>query len=846
MATDGYVQGTRIGTFSTALGDDALFARRIDVEEGISELFTFRVEAISADENVDFDAAIGRNATFSAKTPRGMERHFDGILTEAEWIGRYDDNHLYRLLMRPWLWLLSKTSDCRIFHDKTVVEIISEVMGAYPFADFEDALSQQYPKVEYTVQYRESDLAFVLRLMEKNGISYFFRHDPGSHKMILCDGQASFDEARGSARPWIERLDRMQTDEEYLFHWVRQRRFTSGEVTNTSYNFKTPDADMRSTARGLMGYANNDLEVYDYPGKHDVKADGAQYAKVVLEAEQAADAHRVGEGDLSSCHPGEQMALEGHPVGGENAEWLMLKATHRYHAQDYRSGGPKVAQEQNGAAKRLSASQHADSISPGTSSTGRRIAALVADPSRAQFDQGSLDDPINDEDNAGGVENLEGEDSLGASTVSGQAAKAPYHGSYEFIKADAPFKPPLKTPKTHIYGPQTAVVVGEGEIDCDEYGRILVKFHWDRLSDISRRVRVSQSWASKKWGGMVIPRIGMEVIVEFLEGDPDHPIVTGCVYHQKNMPPYDLPKNKTKSIFRSDTHQGKGYNEMSFEDEKGKEEIFFHAQKDMSIKVLNDRVKRVNAHQIESIGGNKNIEVTKNHQEKIGANMSMTIGGGGGKGLLGMLGKVVSAGGAFMKKHDGKVGSGGVSEFAGAIKAVGAAAEASAVSSNSAFSAAGEHFADAGKNQTGKGNSIGGLLSKIMPSSGTLNVVIEKFRSDTIGMARTEQIGLYKNTVVGHTLSQSVGKKKRELIGEDFDFEAKKSIFSRTKKYTMMGKDKVVIGGPGGTIIIDNSGVTIKARHIWFKTPQLDIQGGSPDATTLSSDKPFAQDCSKK
>jgi len=266
----------------------------------------------------------------------------------------------------------------------------------------------------------------------------------------------------------------------------------------------------------------------------------------------------------------------------------------------------------------------------------------------------------------------------------------------------------------------------------------------------------------------------------------------------------------------------------------------------MSIKVLNDRVKRVNAHQVESVGGNKNIEVTKNHQEKIGANMSMTIGGGGGAGLLGMLGKVVSAGGAFMKKHDGKVGSGGVSEFAGAVKAVGAAAEASAVSANSAFTAAGEHFTDAGKNQTGKGNSIGGLLSKIMPSSGTLNVVIEKFRSDTIGLARTEQIGLYKNTVVGHTLSQSVGKKKRELIGEDFDFEAKKSIFSRTKKYTMMGKDKVVIGGPGGTIIIDNSGVTIKARHIWFKTPQLDIQGGSPDATTLSSDKPFAQDCSKK
>ncbi len=793
MSTDGYVQDTRIGRFSTALGDDALFARRIDVEEGVSELFTLRVEAISEDENVDFDAAIGRNATFSARTPRGIERHFDGIVTEAEWIGRYDENHLYRILMRPWLWLLSKTSDCRIFHNKSVVEIITEVMGAYPFADFEDALSASYPKVEYTVQYRESDLAFILRLMEKNGISYFFRHKPGAHTMVLCDGQSSFDEARGSARPWIERLDRMQADEEYVFHWVRQRRFTSGEFTNTSYNFKTPDANMRSTARGLMGYANNDLEVYDYPGKHDVKGDGEQYAKVTLEAEQAADAHRVAEGDLSSCHPGEQMALESHPIGDENAEWLMLKARHRYHAQDYRSGGPKIAQEQNAAAKRRSAAQHADAIAPGGSSTGRRIAALVNDPSRAQFDQGSLDDPIEDEDSAGSVEDVAGEDGLGASTVSGMGTRAPYHGSYEFIKADAAFRPPVKTSRTHIYGPQTATVVGEGEIDCDEYGRILVKFHWDRLEDISRRVRVSQNWASGRWGGVVIPRIGMEVMVEFMEGDPDHPIVTGCVYHQKNMPPYELPKHKTRSVIRSDTHKGTGFNEMTFEDEKGIENMFFHAQKDHTSRVLNNRTARVDSHDVYSVGANRAVEVAKNQKHEIGGSLNLTVGGTGA-GAMGLMGAVAGIAGntAGLLGQAGKIAGG-----AGAGPALGAFAGTIGSSALGFLGGGGlksregvvdgpSPRADAGVDLAKSGDGVGKAAAGLFPMSGIMNTVVGKFKSDTIGIARTEQIGVAKVTNVGATQMVNVGKFKKTTVGEEFVIEVGKSKFIMRKDGTVI------------------------------------------------------------
>jgi type VI secretion system secreted protein VgrG len=426
-----------------------------------------------------------------------------------------------------------------------------------------------------------------------------------------------------------------------------------------------------------------------------------------------------------------------------------------------------------------------------------------------------------------------------------------YENTFTAIPAKVPATPHRLTHRPKIEGTQVALVAGpEGEeIHPDQYGRIKLWFPWDRRAKKDGSdtcwVRVAQSWAGAGFGGQIIPRIGMEVMVTHLDGDPDRPLVTGVVPNPRRKVPYKLPENKTKSVFRTNTHKGKGFNEITFEDESGREELFLHAQKDQTIRVLNNRAKRIDLHQTESVGGNKNIDVAQSHQEKIGGNMHLAVGGVGGN-LLEMLTKLVSASGAFMKKHDPKIGSEGVSEFAGAIEQVGVAKEAGALLANAIFAEAGGHRKTAGNEHTSKAAAIGGLLSKILPGSGTLNVIVEKFRSDTVGMARTEQIGLYKNTLVGHTQSISVGKTKRELIGEDFDFEAKKSIFSRTKKYTMLGKDKVVIGGPGGTIIIDETGVTIKARHIWFKSPQIDFENGSPDAVALSSDKPFAEDCSAK
>ncbi|MBK8456227.1 MAG: type VI secretion system tip protein VgrG [Phyllobacteriaceae bacterium] len=196
-----------------------------------------------------------------------------------------------------------------------------------------------------------------------------------------------------------------------------------------------------------------------------------------------------------------------------------------------------------------------------------------------------------------------------------------YEGQFELLDAEIPLVPAPVTPRPRVHGPQTAVVVGaEGEeIDCDEWGRILVRFHWDRKSDKSMRCRVAQNWASGQWGGMIIPRLGMEVVVEFLEGDPDRPLVTGAVYNAKNMPPYTLPEFKTRSTFRSNSHKAGGFNELRFEDEGGEEEIFLHAQKYFNL-VIGDN-------ETHAVGNNRHISVATSQSETIGANKDMQVGG---------------------------------------------------------------------------------------------------------------------------------------------------------------------------------------------------------------------------
>ncbi len=543
-----FKQDARMGRLSTVLGQDVLNLVRFDGAEHVNDVFDYRIEAVALADDLNFEALIGTHATVSLKSFDHDETPFDGIITEARLLGPGPGGWRYGLTLRPWFWLLGQRRKQQIYHQMTVVDILTEVFAPYSGLGepaVENRLTGDYPTLEYTVQYRESDLDFATRMMERFGISYHFAHAEGSHTLVLTDNISAHDDLPGGSRKFISTASGHRADEEHFWQMRPARRMTTGAIRLTDYNFKTPTAAMEADRTGDAAYAEGQIESYDYPGDYLDQTTGKKVARMRVDQERGQDPRHDAIGDCATLRAGHTVMLMGDKVPGVGKS-LCLRVQHSYTAGGYDSGA----------------------------------------------------------DNS----------------------EAAYEGRYLFMPGTAPLRPECKTPRAVVQGPQTATVVGEGEIDCDEYGRILVHFHWDLDKRYSMRCRVSQNWASKGWGGMVIPRIGMEVVVEFLEGDPDKPLVTGCVYNGKNDPPYELPAHKTKSVFRSDTHKGTGFNEFTFEDEKGREKVYLHGQKDHEIHIENDRTKRIDRNQIESVGRNKNIDVGNNHHEVIGGNMTLMVG----------------------------------------------------------------------------------------------------------------------------------------------------------------------------------------------------------------------------
>lgn len=544
-------QANQLARLVTPLGQDILGLVGFRASEGLSELYEVRITAESAGQAVDFDALIGRPAHVEMGLPGGGKRWFHGICTSAEWLGSHEDGQDHELVLRPWPWLLGHTSDCRIFHDLTAIEIIRKVFSDRGFSDYRFVTSRFYAVQHYTVQYRETDLAFVCRLMELVGLYYYFEHSADRHVMVIADGPSAHQPAEGLAEiPYLPiGGNDTKSRRQHLRSWSSARHFASGRVAFNDFNHTTPTAAMLGEAHAASRYSHGNMEIYDYPGGHPKRMEGEARARVALEARQATDQRRFGDGDAPALTPGYTTQLARHPRDEENKRYLVVRAEHAISVQSYRSGGKG---------------------GPGDA----------------------------------------------------------YSGRYEFHQIDKPFRAPLVTPVPRIHGLQTARVVGaEGEeIDVDDHGRILVHFHWDRRGDRSCRLRVSQVWAAAGWGGQVIPRVGMEVIVAFLEGDPDRPMVVGCVPDPQLAPvPYGLPANKTRMTLKSKTHKGTGFNEMRFEDERGREEYYMHAQKDMNVEILNDRNKQVGHDQTEAVGHDKTITVGNNHTETIGANKLLNV-----------------------------------------------------------------------------------------------------------------------------------------------------------------------------------------------------------------------------
>ncbi|MQQ10284.1 type VI secretion system tip protein VgrG [Epibacterium sp. SM1979] len=663
----------------TALGGDQLLLLRMDGREEISGPFEWRVEALSLQDHIDLNALLGTHATVEIDHAQGR-RAFDGIVCEARSRGAFENGFRYDLVLRPWLHVASLRRNMRIFHNKTVIEIVEEVLGTYGAMGnphLEILTSGDYPILEYTVQYGESDADFIRRQLERHGISRSWKHALGSHTLVLSDAAVQLPEVPGGARAFYGVEGFHRHEEEHFHKWSTAARITTGAVRLTEYNFKIPHATQEVDQLGEAVHPQGDVESYDWPGDYLTEDEGRHVVTRRLDEERGQAPRHEAVGDVVSLGAGWRVTLAGDPVSGATGQcFVCLRAEHQFRAQGYGSG------------------------------------------------------------DAGGDE-------------------TPYEGAYVLMPDSAPYRPERRTAAPRVQGPETAVVVGEGEIDCDEHGRILVRYHWDLDGAHSMRVRVSQNWASKGWGGMVIPRIGMEVIVEHLRGDPDKPIVTGCVYNGHNTPPYDLPEHKTKSTFRSDSHKSEGFNELTFEDATGAEKIYLHAEKDQEIHVENNRAKRIDRNQSESVGHNKSIEVGNNHHEVIGGNMTLMVGPN----------KLQAAVTSAFKK------------FTSAI---------------------------------GDMTSKLGLPDALNMGEGNLIIGVAKNKAETVMLSSTEMVGAAKALTVGGGLQVTVGGVKNEsvAIGSWEEVGNNKVTHVGEKYEIVVGKSKITLDHDGN-ISLDGVNITV-------------------------------------
>ena len=566
-----FTQAGRLLSISSPLGGDELLLEALEGEEAVSRPFEFRLDLLSADHDLDPAALIGQPVSFAVNGGEDEAlRPFNGIVRSLS-RGGFAANGLrrYRAVVVPWLWLLGKRRDCRIFQEMTVPEILTDVFEKAGFTDFTTSgLSGEYPVREYCVQYNESDLDFVQRLAEEEGIFYFFEHEPNLHNLVLADSSASYLDCEPAT------VDYHEGDglEGTIQRWERRFEFVSGRWSHTDYNDLTPQTDLFADSPTVMEPAVFEAyEQFEYPGRHNEPGHGAHKAKVSMEAEESG--YEVIEGG-GRC-PGFLVAgcfeLTGHASEAEAGSRVVVLSL-RHSARD-------------------------------TSYSG---------------------------------------------TEGGQSF---YENQFTAIPDTVAYRPPCRTQRPRIHGPQTAVVVGPAgeEIYTDEHGRIKAQFHWDRVGQRDENsscfMRVASSWAQGQFGSVVLPRIGMEVVVEFLDGNPDRPLVTGCVYHADHMPPYGLPESKTQSGFKTRSTPGgspDNFNELRFEDKKGEEEIFLHAERDRtvvvkhnnnettrnnaSVSVQNDRTISIGNNETSTIGNDRTETVSNNDSVSIGVDRSATIG----------------------------------------------------------------------------------------------------------------------------------------------------------------------------------------------------------------------------
>ena len=559
----------------TTLGEDVLILLGINGEEAISESFEFQLDLVSDNLNITAKEIVANLIDVWIRLNDGSFRYINAYVSRFSSGSMNAEGYRnYTAKVVPWFWFLSRNVNSRIFQGKTVIEVLEAVFKQYSIANFEIDCLNKYQTKDYCVQYQESDFQFVSRLMQENGIFYFFTHEKGKHTLTLIDSSAKYPECMENSV--IQSSGGLADD--HIASWGHEFEFFTGKWLQKDFNFETPKTDLITSSSTVLDLPGTDkFEKFNYPGNYENRDDGEALTDVRMGQEELGYEKIIANSSYRSFISGAKFNLEQHDFDEEaNKSYVITRIRHEARDDTY-----------------------------STSGSGRTI----------------------------------------------------YQNTFSAIPASIAYQCDNGYRRPKIYGPQTAIVVGPSgdEIYTDKYGRVKVSFHWDRFNAADEKascwIRVSQPWAGRMWGAISIPRIGQEVIVSFLDGDPDRPIITGRVYNAEQLPPYELPANATMSTFKTNSSKGgDGFNEIRLEDKKDEEQIYIHAQKNLDVRVKSDRFETigndrnlvVENDKVEQVKNNRHETVGSNHLEKISGDRNLKVIGQEAKEIGGKLSLKVS------------------------------------------------------------------------------------------------------------------------------------------------------------------------------------------------------------
>lgn len=709
-----------------------LIVLAFEADEEVSRPFSVEVTLlVQPNLAVDFAALIGTTAVLSMQVSADNERIFHGVVADVRSWREGADNASSRCRLRivPVLWTLGLNRRSRIFQDLAIPAIVKQVLSAAGIKQHW-TLSANYQPRDYCVQYGESDLDFVSRLLEEVGIFYFFEHSPDDHTMMFSDAPTDWKPLQGGATIPFRPENGFVAGVEFIGSLQMNVELRPSMVTLRDFNFLTPAVDLTSSAPSKASGPTDGttLEVYEYPGGYFDGGIGDRLARIRLDQARVDAAQTEGTSRSQRLMPGWLFELAEHPLTELNGQYQITKVRHR------------------------------------------------------------------------------GNQTSGGTTAAGNNER--YGNHFSCLPAARAYRPRRQTTRPVISGPQTALVVGDAgeEIHCDSLGRIKVQFHWDREGQNDAKsscwVRVSQAWAGPGWGALYLPRVGQEVVVEFLEGDPDRPVVTGAVYNGVNPPPLSLPDEKTKSTLRSSsTPGGAGFNELRFDDAKGSEEVFLHAQKDLTLVIENDKAQTVGHNEtltvggdrLRQIGGNQALQVGKNDSSaisgnqniKVGKNRSLTVGG----------------------DHTETVGGGHTT-------IVGSTYSLNVGGLSSEMIAAGKDITVGGSYAV----AVGGALNELV--AGVKSEEVSGDKSETVAGSKTEKVGGTRSLSVGADLEEEIKGSRTLKLGKDWSLKVGGTLEQVVKdKYVLKAKELTIEATEGFLLKVGSATIEVK------KSGDIDIKG---------------------